>query len=251
MHLFVSDMHFGRDDPARERIHEQALIACLRRHEPDIEHLYLLGDVFDQYIEYRHLVPKGLVRFQGLLAEWTDRGIPVTYLTGNHDPWHIDYFEREMGVRLVRQGFVEPLHGVHVYMDHGDGIASRFPMFGWIKKALLHPVPVALYRALLPGDAGFRLALWTKRRLHTDVVSEEVVLRLRDHALALLQRASCDVVVMGHSHCPELVEAPSGVYVNTGSWRLNRTFACLEGSSMQLYRWDDARAAAGPVTVPA
>ena len=72
--LFVSDIHFGHDDDARERAKEAALVACLRAHEPNVEHLYLLGDVFDEYIEYRYLVPKGYIRFQARNAI----GYPLT-----------------------------------------------------------------------------------------------------------------------------------------------------------------------------
>ena len=244
-------MHFGRKDLATEREHERALLDCLRHHESEVTKLYLLGDIFDQYIEYKHLVPKGFIRFMGLLAEWTDRGVPITYLTGNHDPWHQDYFERELGVRLVRQGFAEPLLDRHVYMNHGDIIASRFPMYSWIKGVLQHPIPVNLYRALLPGDAGFRLANWVNRRLHTDVIDHEVVEKLRNHAHELLKHESYDVVIMGHSHCAERVVFPTGAYINTGCWRLQRTFACMREDSLDLFQWDDGCAEARPFSLEA
>ena len=249
--LFVSDMHFGREATAAERLHENALIDCLRSYESKIEHLFLLGDVFDQYIEYKHLVPKGFIRFQALLASWTDRGIPVTYVTGNHDPWHQNYFTEEMGVRLAFEAFAEPLYGKNVYLNHGDGIASRFPLYRWIKHMLLHPVPVNLYRALLPGDSGFRLARWVNRRIHTDVINDEVVRQLRTYALALLEEDSYDVVVMGHSHCAEHIERPFGTYLNTGCWRLHRTYACMQENAVQLFQWDDALASARPFELEA
>lgn len=244
MILFISDMHFGRADLATEKMHEASLIACLRHFEDQIDHLFLVGDVFDQYIEYPNLVPKGFVRFQALLAAWTDAGRPVTYLIGNHDPWHIDYFQQELGVKVVYDSFSEPLYGRNVYLNHGDIVASRFPLNRFIKRALQHPVPVSLYRLLFPADMGFRLARWVNQRIHTDVINEDVVTQLRNHAKAVIKDNQVDLVVMGHSHRAELNAelnpVDGGLYVNTGCWRLHRTFATMENDRVTLYEWDDS-----------
>lgn len=237
--LFISDMHFGRSDLATEKMHEAALIACLKHFESQVDHLFLVGDVFDQYIEYPNLVPKGFVRFQSLLADWTDAGRPVTYLIGNHDPWHIDYFQQELGVNVAYDALTEPLYGRNVYLNHGDIVASRFPLNRFIKRALQHPVPVTLYRLLLPADMGFRLARWVNQRIHTDVINDEVVIQLRTHATAVIKRDQIDLAVMGHSHNAELTSMDGGVYVNTGCWRLHRTFATMEADRVTLCEWND------------
>ncbi|MEM8487457.1 MAG: UDP-2,3-diacylglucosamine diphosphatase [Bacteroidota bacterium] len=238
MILFVSDMHFGRGDVATEKKHEAALINCLRHFEDQIEHLFLIGDVYDQYIEYPNLVPKGIARFQGLIAAWTDSGRPVTYLTGNHDPWHMDYYKEELGVNLVFDSFIEPLQGKHVYLNHGDIIASRFPLNTLIKQTLQHPLPVFLYRTLLPSDFGYRLARWVNQRIHSDVIDTEVVAQLRTHAATLLAQKH-DLVVMGHSHHAELTRLGDGLYLNTGCWRLHRTFGCMANGTVSLFNWND------------
>ncbi len=234
-------MHFGRGDLATEKAHEAALITCLRHFEDQVDHLFLIGDVFDQYIEYPNLVPKGSARFQGLLAEWTDAGRPVTYLIGNHDPWHLDYFQQELGVNVVLDSFTEPLYGRNVYLNHGDIVASRFPLNRFLKRTLQHPVPVALYRMLWPADIGFRLARWVNGRIHTDVINEEVVVQLRQHAMALITEKNFDLVVMGHSHHAELTPVDGGAYINTGCWRLQRTFATMKEQELTLLEWDDKK----------
>lgn len=240
MILFVSDMHFGRGNGADERTDEAALIACLRSYETAVERLYLVGDVFDEYIEYRSLVPKGFVRFQGLLADWTDRGIPVTYLVGNHDPWHRDYFEHELGVRMVFGTLVETLYGRTVYLAHGDGIA---PGPGTrLKPWLRHPLPVWLYRSLLPADTGLHLARWVNRRFGNKVVDPATIHALRDHARHILLDTDAEVVVMGHSHHPEVLAWPEGTYLNTGCWNETRTLACLDEDGPTLLRWNGERA---------
>jgi len=235
-------MHFGRGARSAERMKEAALVECLEAHAADIDHLYLLGDVFDGYIEYRHLVPKGFVRFQGLLARWTDRGIPVTYLLGNHDPWHRDHFSEELGVTLVSDS-VEATHfGQFLYLAHGDGLAAAPPR-SWVRALLRHPVPVWLYRSLLPADVGLGLARWVSRRLHDpDPEAASTPARLRTQAHRLLRQAALDGVILGHGHVPALDCGPDGVYLNTGSWYERRTFARLDEAGLHLQRWNGTRA---------
>ncbi len=243
MHLFVSDLHLGRtDDAAAERAHEAALIDCLRAHEDAVDGLYLVGDVFDQYIEYEHLVPKGFVRFQALLAEWTDRGVPVTYLVGNHDPWHRDYFEQELGVRVFMEHRTEQIGGRRVHLAHGDAQAPSSPLYRWLRPLLRHPVPVTLYRTLLPGNAGFSLARWVNRRFRGEEIRAEKVDALRAHARHLLRTTPADLVVMGHVHRPEFCRWPGGDYLNLGAWYQHRTLGRLDADGPALLRWNGARA---------
>lgn len=240
--LFVSDMHFGRGTKAEARASEQALVECLEAHAEHIEHLYLLGDVFDGYIEYRHLVPKGFVRFQALLARWTDRGVPITYLLGNHDPWHREYFSEELGVTLVPDALTVRHEGRHLHLTHGDAQASTHAAFSWVRPLLRHPLPIGLYRSLLPADLGLGLAQAVSRALHDPGPDPTVVKALEAYAERHLQNTPADTVVMGHSHQHVLQRWPHGVYVNTGSWHTNQTFARLDGDGLQLAQWNGTRA---------
>lgn len=237
-------MHFGQRDAAAERAKEADLIDCLRVHEGEVEHLYLVGDVFNEYIEYRHLVPKGIVRFQGLLAEWTDAGVPVTYLAGNHDPWHRDYFTEELGVRMVFDALIEPTSGPVVYLAHGDAVASHARLYTWMRPWLRHPLPVWLYRSLLPGDSGMGLARWVNHHLHEDASDPAVIAALRDHARDVLSTSAATLAVMGHSHVPELQTWPGGCYLNLGNWYESRTFGRLDPNSytVHLLQWNGQRA---------
>lgn len=235
-------MHFGRGAAPAEREKETALIDCLEAHADRVEHLYLVGDVFDGFIEYRHLVPKGFLRFQALLARWTDRGIPVTYLLGNHDPWHRTYFEEEMGVRLVPDHLGVEHGGVRVHLAHGDAVASTHGLYAWLRPLLRHPVPMRLYQALLPADLGLGLARWVSRALHDEETDPAVVEALRNHARETLRQNDADVAIRGHSHEAALHTWPEGVYVNTGNWYERRTFARLDEDGIHLSRWNGTRA---------
>ncbi len=236
--LFVSDLHVGRD-AAGDRAAEADLIGCLRAHADAVEHVYLVGDLYDEYIEYRHLVPRGLERLKGLLAEWTDRGVRVTYLTGNHDPWHRAHFADDLGVEVVAGGVLRRHVGRWVYVAHGDALDPTTPLYRRLRPLLRHPLPVALYKYLLPGDSGFALARRLNRRFHDDAINPERVAGLRRAAARLLGRTRLDLVVMGHSHQPDDYRLAGGHYLNLGAWYEQRTFARLDTrAGARLLRWN-------------
>jgi len=240
-------MHFGAESAEDEHRKEQALIRCLRAEadrEESIDHLYLVGDIFDGYLEYRHLVPKGQVRFQGLLAEWTDAGIPVTYLTGNHDPWHRDYFATELGVHVTDT--VDACHhNLRVHIEHGDAVGSTHGVYPALRPLLRHPLPIALYRSLLPADVGIGLARWVSDAVRDRDPDPDLVAALARHAREQLA-SDTDLVVMGHCHVPTLdvVDGTTGAgaYLNTGTWFDDRTYGRLDADGVHLLRWNGTRA---------
>jgi UDP-2,3-diacylglucosamine hydrolase len=241
--LIVGDMHFGRGAAAAERRKEAALIDCLRACEGRAERLVLLGDVFDAYIEYRTLVPKGFARFQGLLAEWTDRGVPVTYLAGNHDLWHRDYFKNELGVEVLPVRWVGRLGGRRTVLTHGDAYDATDPLYRRLRPLMRSEAVASLYRRLLPAGGALALAQAFNRTFHEAKVDPERVRALRRAARRMLRRTSAELVVMGHSHRPERRAWAEGLYLNTGAWHTDRTFATVAPSGeARLRRWNGTRA---------
>jgi len=227
-------MHLGQGTGTEERTIEQTLLTCLRAYESRVTHLYLVGDVFDGYIEYPRLVPKGFVRFMALLADWTDRGIGVTYLTGNHDPWHIDYFTTELGVRVAFDYLMEHAENTLCYIRHGDGLKSK----AWNPRALLKkPTLVWLYRTLLPADTGLAIAQKVSRSLHRRRYDPRVPDVMRSYAREVLETTATRLVVMGHSHQAEPWDWGEGAYMNLGSWRGGGFFGTLDTARVQLLRW--------------
>ncbi len=257
-------MHFGRSpSPETERELESDFIDCLRAHRDNLTHLYLVGDVFDAYIEYPSLVPKGFVRFQAAIASLTDAGVPVTYLLGNHDPWHRDYFASELGVTVVPDHCTRThsLAGlapdsapdsspiptgettVRVFCAHGDDQAGaaggRTTQF---RAILRHPTCVWFYRHIFPGDLGFRLAQRVSRGMHDRSLNPDLVRALDDDARSRLAETDANLVVMGHTHASRLHTCSDGVYLNTGTWRHEQTFGRLTASGIHLARWNGSRA---------
>ena len=248
MTLFVSDAHLGRGSRDATREAERDLVAMLRAHEDEIlggGRLVLLGDVFDQWIEYRHLAPKEGLRLLGLLADWCDRGAEVDYLVGNRDPWHVDLLECEIGVRLWRGAWAGEMDGTRAYIAHGDGldrpsrVLSRF--LHRLQPLVRHPHTARLYRMCLPGDSGYAFARWVSHRFGTDGAPDaESAQRVGDAARGLLRETDADLVVMGHSHAATLEATDHGTYLNTGYWFGARTFGRLD----PVHPHDDA---SGPV----
>ncbi len=254
MYLILSDLHLGRGTAEASRAAERDAVALLRAHEGAVREaagrgeggLFLVGDLFNQYLEYRHLVPKGFVRLQAALAGWTDAGLPVTYLAGNRDPWHLDYFETELGVRVLDHLTVT-LCGMETYLAHGDGWVASDRTYNALKPVLRHPWAYRLYRTLTPGDWGFRLARWVARRGEgapgeTGAPESVFVDDLRAAARERLATTPADLVVFGHTHAAELSVWPEGTYLNPGYWFADRTFARLDETGPALLRWTGTEA---------
>ncbi|MBT8399405.1 MAG: UDP-2,3-diacylglucosamine diphosphatase [Rhodothermia bacterium] len=232
MYLLVSDMHFGKGTRDQDRVKEDDLLHLIERHREDLEGLFLLGDVFDQFIEYHHLVPKGYFRFLASLFDLTESGVPVIYVVGNHDPWHLDYFEEELGVLIVRETHEISIGGCRVALSHGDSV-GRSRVARIIHGATRHPLSMALYRTLLPADFAYRFTRFVKNRLESSDSPEPAVIdRLRSAAQKMLSDGR-DLIVLAHSHHAELIEWPQGLYANTGSWHHDRSVVSLQAVSQQ------------------
>ncbi len=262
MTVFLSDLHLGRGSREATRAAERDAVALLRAHEAEIvdradgdaeSALVLLGDVFDQWIEYRHVVPTYGARLIGLLADWADRGARIVYTVGNRDPWHGGHLAG-LGVTVERAGARLRLSGWDSYIAHGDrdlppaGAAGR--TFHRLQPLLRSPAMARLYRMALPGDAGFALARHVAHRFGSDGAPEpDATAALARAARHRLATTDAQLVAHGHVHKPALDAAAGGTYLNPGYWFGDRTFARLAApapdgtpAAPALFRWADGRA---------
>ncbi len=249
MTLFVSDLHLGRGTPAETRAADRDAAAMIRAHAlTAADTLVLLGDVFDQFIEYRHLVPKGAPRLTGAVADLADAGVRVLYVVGNRDPWHETFVEDDLGATLLHRPTRVETDGCGVYLAHGDGHvrertahtpdAARPLGRPFLQPLLRAPLMARLYRMALPGDAGFALARWVARRFGSDgAPTDAEAATLHAAAAALLERPDVDLVAFGHVHRAVLERLPGGAYLNPGYWFGDRTFARLDADGPALFRW--------------
>src|SRR6476469_1158955 len=119
---FASDFHLGAPNAAASLVREKRIVRWLDEAAKDAAAIYLLGDLFDFWFEYRHAVPRGFIRLQGKLAELTDGGLPITFFTGNHDMWMFGYFTEEMGIPILRNPVSQRIGERLFHIGHGDGL---------------------------------------------------------------------------------------------------------------------------------
>jgi UDP-2,3-diacylglucosamine hydrolase len=238
---FISDVHLGMGNKQQEREKEDQLLGFLRSILPKAERLFIVGDLFDFWFEYTTVIPKGFHRTLASIQEYTERGIPVHYLAGNHDFWMGDYFKTELGMQLHFEPFEISVDGKRLFLHHGDGLALNDLGYRMIKPVLRNRLNIWLYRWLHP-DIGVKLAKGSSRSSRQYTSNKEygeekgMIQCAAEHI-----RQGVDIVVMGHRHQPCLMTIDHGTYVNLGDWITNHTYGELVNGTMSLKTWNGLR----------
>jgi len=237
---FASDQHFGIPDATSSKLREKKFIAWLDEVKIDAGAIFLLGDLFDFWFEYKTVVPKGFVRILGKIAEIKDSGIPIYFFVGNHDLWMLDYFETELGIPVYHQPKEFEFNGKKFLIGHGDGLGPGDKGYKRMKKVFSHPVSKWFYRWLHP-DIGVKFAqyLSTKNKL---ISGQEDIKYLGEenewlaqYAKRKLQEKHYDYFLFGHRHLPmEIQVGENSKYINTGDWISHFTYAVFDGKELSL-----------------
>ena len=234
---FISDVHLGLGTREEERRKEDRLLAFLAAVRPQCRELYILGDLFDFWFEYRTVIPKGFHRTLSALQEYTDNAIPVRYLAGNHDFWMADFFGSELGIVLYRDPFETVVDGKRIFLHHGDGLALRDAGYRMIKPILRNRFNIWLYRWLHP-DIGVPLARGSSRssRRYTGQKDYGETDGMAAFAEGKI-REGVDYVVMGHRHESCFRQLGRGAYINLGDWITSNSYAVMRNGTMHLEQW--------------
>lgn len=237
---FASDQHFGAPTSEKSKPREQKFVAWLDEIKNDAEVIFLLGDLFDFWFEYKTAVPKGFVRVLGKLAELKDNGVQIHFFVGNHDLWMNDYFEKELGIPVYHKPTEFEFNGKTFLIGHGDGLGPGDKGYKRMKKVFTNPFSKWLYRWLHP-DIGIRLAqyLSVKNKL---ISGEEDVKFLGEENEWLVQYCKkkltekhYDYFVFGHRHLPlDIKISENSTYINTGDWISYFTFAVFKNETLSL-----------------
>ncbi len=224
IYLF-SDVHLGLGTPEASREREEAVVGFLAKCRRDrIERLFIVGDLFDYWFDYRTVIPRGFVRTLGALASVIDAGIPIDYVIGNHDFGHRDFFQVELGVTVHHDDLPITMAGKRCYISHGDGKAFNDTGYLILKKVLRNRVSRFAFRMIHP-DIGIGVAARASHRSR-DYTNRKHYAGERPgesdglHAFAerKILEEGFELVVMGHSHKVKRVDYDGGTYVNLGSW---------------------------------
>jgi UDP-2,3-diacylglucosamine hydrolase len=234
---FFSDVHLGLSTKEVERKKEDRLLAFLKSILPSASVVFVVGDLFDFWFEYKTVIPKGFHRTLAALQEFTDRGISVHYLAGNHDFWMGDYLSAELGIVIHKDPFEIVVDGKRVFLHHGDGLAENDLGYRMIKPVLRNRLSVLLYRWLHP-DLGVPLARGSSRtsRDYTSTKKYGEERGMQEFAAAKI-RDGIDIVVMGHRHKPTIETIDGGTYINLGDWIEYNSYAVIEGGNISLKTW--------------
>ncbi|MDQ3191408.1 MAG: UDP-2,3-diacylglucosamine diphosphatase, partial [Bacteroidota bacterium] len=162
-HYFISDFHLGAPDSKSSLEREKKVVKWLDQIKHDAQEIFILGDVFDFWFEYKTVVPKGYVRLLGKIAEICDSGIPVHFFTGNHDMWCFDYLPNELGVQLYKDPVKRSISGKAFYIGHGDGLGPGDKGYKFIKKVFRNPLCQFMFGWVHP-NVGIGLANYFSKR---------------------------------------------------------------------------------------
>ena len=240
---FVTDLHLGV--PTLEDSHERELklIRFLDAIKEETEALFLMGDLFDFWFEYKTVVPRGYTRLLGRLAQFVDDGIPVHLFAGNHDLWTFDYLQKEIGIQVHREPMIMTLKDKKFFLVHGDGRGPGDRGYKFLKRVFEGKLNQFLFRWIHP-DAGIGLALrWShnhrvkklKKEAEGNYYSVIEETRLYKYAQQCIEEnPEIDYFVFGHQHKPMQYKVDNAVVTVVGNWIRDFTYAVFDGKEIQL-----------------
>ncbi len=241
---FVSDVHLGA--PAFDNNHQRELLFArwLDSINNDVQALYLMGDIFDFWWEYKKVVPRGYTRILGRIANLTDRGVPVYFFPGNHDLWVFDYLPAELGVAIYRNEIITEIAGKKFFLAHGDGLDASDKGYNLLKKIFTNKKLQWLYSRLHPNFALMLAHKWSKSSRTAKIGREEEFNINNDgiynFALSYLKIEPIDYFIFGHRH--QMVDksiAPESRFVLLGDWITNFSYGVFDGEKFKLLKYKD------------
>lgn len=222
---------------------EKHFVAWLDTVQKDAAAIFLLGDLFDFWFEYKTVVPKGFTRTLGKLAEITDAGIPIYYFVGNHDLWMNGYFEAELNIPVFHEPQQFKLNKTSFFIGHGDGLGPGDKGFKRMKKVFTNPVAKWFFKWLHP-DIGVRLAQYLSVKNKLISGDEDIKFQGEDkewlvqYSRRKLEGDHYDYFVFGHRHLPlEIDLNEKSKYINLGDWVSYFTYGEFDGETFSLEKY--------------
>ncbi|WP_187261059.1 UDP-2,3-diacylglucosamine diphosphatase [Pontibacter beigongshangensis] len=240
---FASDFHLGAPSAEQSSAREKKIVRWLDQIKQDAQCIYLVGDIFDFWFEYRHAIPKGFIRLQGKLAELTDAGIPIYLFTGNHDMWMFDYFPRELNIPIIREPISTKIGDKTFYIGHGDGLGPGDHTYKLLKQVFNNKACQWLFARVHP-NLGIGVAnMWSQRSRINNTKKDEAFLGedewLVHYCKEVEARQHHDFYVFGHRHLPlDLPIGDKSRYINLGEWVNFCSYAVYDGESITLEHFE-------------
>ena len=243
---FASDNHLGAPTQAKSAPRERLFVQWLDEIKEDAAVIFLLGDLFDFWFEYKTVVPKGFVRVLGKLAELADAGIPIHFFVGNHDMWMLDYLEKEIGIVVHYQPKEFSYNKKTFFIGHGDGLGPNDKGYKRMKKVFTSRFFQWCFRWLHP-DIGMRLGHYLSVKNKLISGEEDAVFLGEENEWLVLyanrkqKEKKRDYYIFGHRHIPlDISIEPNARYINLGDWISHYTYGVFDGEQLKLNTWKPA-----------
>ncbi len=241
--FFASDFHLGAPSKERSLEREKKIIHWLSSIEKDAAAIFLLGDIFDFWFEYKRAIPKGFIRLQGKFADLVDKEIPLYFFTGNHDLWMFDYFTKELGIPVYRNPKQFNINGKTFLIGHGDGLGPGDHFYKFLKKIFENRIAQWAFRWIHP-DIGMKFAhAWSKdSRISNEEKGDDFKGEdewLLEYCKTVEKQTHHDYYIFGHRHLPlDLEVSKESRYINLGEWVNDSQYAVFDGeyTKLQTYK---------------
>lgn len=237
---FASDQHLGAPTPEASFPREQKFVAWLNEVKEDAAAIFLLGDLFDFWFEYKTVVPKGFVRVLGKLAEIKDSGIPIYFFVGNHDLWMKDYFEKELNIPVYHKPQEFTFNDTSFFIGHGDGLGPGDKGYKRMKKVFTFPLFQWMFKWFHP-DLGMKLGQYMSVKNKMISGDEDAKFLgeenewLAQYCKRKLETKHYDYFVFGHRHLPLDIDLNGqSKYINLGDWISHFTYGVFDGNTLTL-----------------
>jgi UDP-2,3-diacylglucosamine hydrolase len=238
---FASDFHLGAPNYEESLKREKQIVKWLDEIKIDAKEIYLVGDIFDFWFEYKTVIPRGFVRLQGKIAELSDSGIPIHVFTGNHDMWIFDYLPKELGVTLYRDNIVKDFNGKKILIGHGDGLGPGDKKYKMLKGFFASKFCQWAFARIHP-NLGVGIAnAWSRKSRKSNITYDEVFHGEEKEDLIIYcneyikKDPSIDYFIFGHRHLPlEINIGEKAKYINLGEWIKYNSYAVFDGEKLEM-----------------
>lgn len=241
---YLSDFHLGAPNAAASLVRERQIIKFLDEIKNEASEIFIVGDLFDFWYEYKNVVPKGYVRILGKIAELTDAGIPIHFFVGNHDMWMTDYFQKELNVKVYHQPESFEYNGKKFLIGHGDGLGPSDHGYKFIKKLFRNKACRWLF-GMLPTYVGMGAANYFSRKSRAQTGQTNEVFLGEDkewlilYCREILEKQHYDFFIFGHRHLPiDFKLKEHSRYINLGDWIKYNSYAVFDGENISLLYYD-------------
>jgi len=242
---FLSDFHLGTPSYIASLQREKKIVAFLDSIKAKAAEIFIVGDMFDFWFEYKTTVPKGYVRLLGKLAELTDAGIKIHFFVGNHDMWMSGYFEQELNIPVYFHPKTFEWNDKKFFIGHGDGLGPGDHGYKFLKSVFRNRIMQGLFGIIHPS-VGIGLANYFSRKSRAKTGDKDANFLGEEgewliiFSRQMLAKEHYDFFIYGHRHYPvDYKLTNTSRYINLGDWIQYFTYAVFDGNNVELKKWED------------